>query len=350
MRRLARTLLLVLTPLAAAAEPEAGERMAAWLGTLDAGQRQEALYAFDDDERFDLRLAPFGLEGLPGEELDDTQWRGLMDVLGTVLSPAGLHKVETITSLEREVRLRDRAGWLSWPFQYMRKERRYFLALFGEPGAAATWGLRFDGHHVSLNWTLVPGEPASVTPLFFGSEPREVPPEMERAGLRALPEEEDRARALWNALDAEQQGRAALPLELSTGPFGVGRPMFVGEGERVSPGEPAGLPAAEMTPAQRALLQALLEVYLGNFNAEVAAARRAQIDARPDTIHFAWAGGEHAGEPGYYRLQGPAFLIEFDNTVKAADHVHVVWREPGGDFGRDLLAEHHARAHGADGQ
>ena len=93
------------------------------------------------------------------------------------------------------------------------------------------------------------------------------------------------------------------------------------------------------------MLETLLEVYLASFRAKVAAARRANIEADPDAVHFAWSGGERPGEPGYYRLQGPAFVIEFDNTVEEADHVHVVWRELDGDFGRDLLAEHHAHAH-----
>ena len=67
----------------------------------------------------------------------------------------------------------------------------------------------------------------------------------------------------------------------------------------------------------------------------------AAIDAAGrDAIRFAWAGSLAPGEPGYYRVQGPTFLIEFDNTAEAADHVHAILREFDGDFGRDLLREH----------
>ena len=337
---------LLLLPLAAAADPTT-DAMARWLETLEPGQRDEALaWAFDDEERFDLRLAPFGMEGLAGDDLGDARWRALMEVFGTAFSAQGLAKAETIMSLEREVRLRDASGWLTWPLQFIRRERRYFLAVFGEPVNDAPWGLRFDGHHLSLNWTFVPGAQPSVTPLFFGSEPREVAPEMERAGLRALPDEEDRARDLYLALDETRRARATLAFEPADGPLGVNRPLFVGEGGRWEPGAVEGVPASELTPEQRAKLDALLAVYLANFIGEVEAARRAHVERDPGAVHFAWAGSTEPGEPSYYRLQGPSFLIEFDNTVEAADHVHVVWREADGDYGRDLLAEHHAHAHG----
>jgi len=66
-----------------------------------------------------------------------------------------------------------------------------------------------------------------------------------------------------------------------------------------------------------------------------------------DDVHFAWAGGLERGEPHYYRLHGPRLLIEYDNTQDDVNHVHSVWRDPDGDFGADLLAEHYEHAHGA---
>ena len=63
-------------------------------------------------------------------------------------------------------------------------------------------------------------------------------------------------------------------------------------------------------------------------------------DAGIDKIAFAWAGGVERGEQHYYRVQGPTFLIEYDNTQNNVNHIHSVWREFDGDFGRDLLREH----------
>ena len=80
-----------------------GDAMLRWTATLDEKQRARARYAFDDKERFDLRLAPMGLEGLRIDEMSETQWQLLHTALGQVLSEEGLHKVDTIRSLEREV-------------------------------------------------------------------------------------------------------------------------------------------------------------------------------------------------------------------------------------------------------
>ncbi len=323
------------------------QRAAAWLDGLDEGQRRTARYDFEDDERFDLRLAPILLEGLRRDRLSEEQWTGLLSVLGAVLSPEGLAKVETIMSLEREVRLRDQESLLfGWFGRFVHGEQRYYTAIFGEPGMDSPWGLRFDGHHISLNWTSVPPGALSVTPIFLGAEPREVSAGWEREGLRALAEEEDRARALWNALDTPQQLRASLPLEIASGPAGGSRPLFIGEGERISPADPVGLARDDMTAEQAALLDDLIEVYLGNFSAPIAAGRREAIDAAGrGAVRYAQAGDGTPGEPAYYRVQGPTFLIEYDDTVLEADHLHTVWREFDGDFGRDLLAEHHARHH-----
>ena len=60
-----------------------------------------------------------------------------------------------------------------------------------------------------------------------------------------------------------------------------------------------------------------------------------------DGIRFAWAGGMERGQPHYYRLQGPTFLVEYDNTQDGANHVHTVWRDFDGDFGEDLLRRHY---------
>ena len=62
-------------------------------------------------------------------------------------------------------------------------------------------------------------------------------------------------------------------------------------------------------------------------------------------MHLAWAGSSVPGEPHYYRLQGPRLLVEYDNTQRAVNHAHSVWRDPEGDFGLDVLAEHRAAYH-----
>jgi hypothetical protein len=323
----------------------------AWLASLGPSERRRTLYDFGDAERFDLRLAPLLLEGLRGDRMTDSQWEGVRAILAGGLSDAGLAKVETVMSLEVEVARRDQeAGGLRALLRLIRDPRRYYVALFGPPRSDAPFGLRVDGHHLSLNWTLVPGDRISVTPFFLGSEPRELPFGSVRAGLRALADEEDQARALYRSLEPALRTRATLPLTLADGIMGVNRRLFLGEGPRTRPGPPAGVRRGDLHPAQAEALDALVALYLATFEASIAAERWAAIEAAgKDEIHFAWAGDDRPDHPLYYRIQGPTFLIEFDDTVPEADHVHTIYRDFEGDFGRDLLRDHYARDHAHDG-
>ena len=69
--------------------------------------------------------------------------------------------------------------------------------------------------------------------------------------------------------------------------------------------------------------------------------REKQIRAADKNIYFAWSGGIDQGEPHYYRVQTPSFLIELDDTQDHANHIHSVWRDLNGDFGADLLKFHY---------
>jgi hypothetical protein len=109
----------------------------------------------------------------------------------------------------------------------------------------------------------------------------------------------------------------------------------------IDPLAPAGISASELNPRQREMLMAVVDAYTSQMTADIAALRMAQLrKAGVETIAFAWAGGTARGQKHYYRVQGPTFLIEFDNTQNDGNHVHSVWRDFHGDFGRDLLRDH----------
>lgn len=61
-------------------------------------------------------------------------------------------------------------------------------------------------------------------------------------------------------------------------------------------------------------------------------------------IRFGWAGSQLRSKPYYYRIQGPQFLIELDNS--GGNHSHSVWRGFEGDWGRDVLGDHYRTAVG----
>ena len=94
------------------------------------------------------------------------------------------------------------------------------------------------------------------------------------------------------------------------------------------------------------MLKAVMQEYILRHRAEVVDRDFAQIEkAGLDKIVFAWAGGLEVGEPHYYRIQGPTFLLEYDNTQNNANHAHAVWRNFENDFGDDLLKRHYQAAH-----
>ena len=155
-----------------------------------------------------------------------------------------------------------------------------------------------------------------------------------RKGLRILGAEEDAARTLLQSLDAAQRTKAVIN---ATAPGD----MVTMANVDIKPLSPSGLRADAMTAAQRELLMRLLDVYTGMMASDIAADRLARVrKAGVDKIAFAWAGETERGKKHYYRVQGPTFLIEYDNTQNDGNHVHSVWRDFNGDFGRDLLREH----------
>src|SRR5204863_388249 len=171
-----------------------------------------------------------------------------------------------------------------------------------------------------LHWHFIPTE----------TFPREGP----KKGLRILGPEEDAARALLQSLDASQRTKAILDAKAPNDMLTVAK-------VDISPLSPTGLAAEAMTAAQRDLLMKLIDVYTGYMAPDIAADREARLrKAGVEKIGFAWAGETERGKKHYYRIQGPTFLVEYDNTQNDGNHIHSVWRDFDGDFGRDLLREH----------
>lgn len=347
--------LFLFLPLVAAADAQEGEEarrlgadMGAFIATLDADQRDTALYSWDDDERFDLRLAPLGLEGLRVDAMTDAQWTELEALLGQVLSPEGIATMNTIRSLETEVAEME-GGFFGFLMDRLREVGRYFLVVFGEPSAESTWGFRFDGHHLSMNVTAVAGRPLSATPFFLGAQPREVPAGWAREGLRALGPQEDLAVDLLNALTERERTAAHLPWREGSA---FRRPMSIsGDVDLVLP-PGAGVARSALSEAARADFDALVDALLRPFQPAIAARYRALLrgEAGPVTLQYASFADDPAapvvvGQALYYRIQGGGLSIEFDDTAEAADHIHLVFRHPENDFGRDLLGEHLATGH-----
>jgi len=251
-------------------------------------------------------------------------------ILQAGLSQLGYLTASTI--IELELVLREMGGNPA-----VRDPDLYYFSIFGTPAHAAPWGFRAEGHHLSLNFTLVRDTLIATAPAFFGANPAEVR-RGARRGLRALADEEDIGRELVLSLDERQHADALIS---ATAP----RDIVTGNAARVEPLSPIGIRATQLRPEQAAILVRLLDVYLGRMAEPLAAHRRAALE-RTDfrEVAFAWAGSTRRGDAHYYRIQGPSFLVEYDNTQNGANHIHTVWRDFDGDFGRDLLREHYRTA------
>jgi len=227
----------------------------------------------------------------------------------------------------------------------LRDPNNYAFSIFGTPGEHATWGWRFEGHHLSMTFTIVDAR-AVAGPVFFGTNPATVL-DGPRKGLRVLAVEEDLGRELIKSLTPEQQKTAIYDVQAP-------KEIITGNSRKANPGPPVGLAAGDMTAAQQKLLMTLVENYAYRLRPELADQDLAKIAAAGfKNIHFAWAGSLEPGQPHYYRLHGPTFLVEFDDTQNNANHIHTVWRDSANDFGEDLLREHydhekHEPAHGHD--
>ncbi|HEX7081536.1 MAG TPA: DUF3500 domain-containing protein [Gammaproteobacteria bacterium] len=330
---LACTVLAASAVWAAAFDDIAGEmadRAAQFLAALDGPSREQATFAFTDDERLNWHFTPVERQGLPYQQLARGERRLADRLLATALSREGLDKAFGIMYLDQILFERERRD--------IRDPDRYFVSIFGEPGAHGAWGWRIEGHHLSLNVTLNEGRLVSTSPAFMGSNPaivRDGP----HAGMEVLADEQRLGRELLAMFQGEARERVIFRAESP-------RDIFTSNSRRVDIGSPVGLAVRDMMPEQADALMALIRVYLGRMRQEIADAQLQKImQADVGAIHFAWAGSAQPGQPHYYRIHGPTFLIEYDNTQNDANHIHSVWRDLTNDFGYDVLGEHYTTSH-----
>lgn len=308
----------------------------ALLESLPGYLRHRTNFDLHDEERFKWAFIPdvmFPRNGLPLREMNAEQQKYTRDLLKAGLSQRGYLTASAIIELERVLKL------LEVDNRWRRDPGHYRITTFGEPVADGTWAWRFEGHHLSLHFQIVEGELTVSTPSFFGSNPAHVTEGAQvpaQENQRVLAEREDTARLLVTSLSDEQLKQALLP---DIAP----RDIVTGSKYPIDPLEPAGIPAGQLNEAQKKLFRQLVAVYTSVMADEIAAKRWEKIERDGfESVTFAWAGQLELGGPHYYRVQGPSFLIEYDNVQDDANHIHSVWRDFEGDFGEDLLRQHHA--------
>ncbi len=302
---------------------------------LSQHEKHLACTAFDDPKRVEWNYLPGERLGARLNELDASSRDDLNALLWCTLSANGVKKMCAVRDLE---------AFLSKAQPERYNKDWYEIALFGDPSTAGKWGFRFEGHHLSLNFTSgdAGGQPSIfVTPMFLGAAPFEVP-SASHTGDRPLAQERELAFALLRSLTPEQRAIAVV------GAVAPGEIASNGASAKVDPS--AGIACARLSESQRAALVALIKEYADRLRGEFAQSELARArEAGLDSIHFAWRGSQDESAPHYYSIAGPTLVIEFACTSGSPDHVHTVWRDPQHDFGVNALQEHLKSHHGEAG-
>lgn len=304
-----------------------------FVATLTADQKKQALFDFNDKERFNWHFIPlqdkqtrkYTRKGLPLEEMTADQKKAALALVKAGTSESGNVAVTTIMSLEAI--LLEQEGPKS---AMVRNPGWYFFTIFGTPSKTGKWGWRVEGHHLSMNFTMEGTQVVSSTPCFFGANPAEVKGGPNK-GKRILPQAEDYARELFKSLDEDQKKTAHQGKHF-------GEPGALMKQPNV--GKPVGLAGASMKEGQKKTLFNLIASYTGRMAPEIAAQEMKQVkDGGLDKVYFAFSGSAEGAGKGYtYRVHGPTFLVEFlnvqpDSGKNPANHIHSCWRRISGDFG-----------------
>ncbi|MGF1671065.1 MAG: DUF3500 domain-containing protein [Balneolaceae bacterium] len=264
--------------------------------------------------------------GLRLDSINEDQKKMVFELLRSSLSEKGYDKTRRIIDLENV--LAEIEGNKDF-----RDPDKYFIEFFGNPETDSLWAWSFQGHHLSFHFTILNGH-TSIAPRFMGASPAMIM-EGPRKGEKTLHREEDLGFELLNSLSDEQRKKAIFREHAYYD-------VVITNSIEVGPLRAVGIRYDALNTAQKLILMELINEYLSVMPAEISQKRIENLKQEElSDIMFGWAGATERGIGHYYRVQGASFLIEFDNTQGQANHIHSVWRDFDGDFGRDLIREHY---------
>jgi hypothetical protein len=306
------------------------------LTALDEAGRAKVQFPFDGAQKTNWSNLPspmFQRNGLRLADVTATQRAAVMTLLSVALSRDGYRKVGDIMRGDEVLRTQSsgnggRGGGRGPGGGPAFGENEYYLAFLGTPSTTAPWRLQFGGHHLAINLTLAWSQ-ATMAPSLPAAQPATYT--VEGRTVRPLGNENDKAFALINALDAGQRSQAILNYRVADLVLGPGR-----DGQTI---QPEGVRASALAAPQQQALLDLVREWAGIINDGFAEPRMAQIKTDLPNTYFAWSGPTTNGSAAYFRIQAPALVIEYAPQQGSVDHIHTIYRDPTNDYGAKFITK-----------
>jgi hypothetical protein len=295
------------------------------LAALDDAGRAKLQFPLNGEQKARWSNLPSGVfkrEGVRLGDLTTAQRTALMTLLETAFSASGYRKVTEIMRGDDMLlggggRGGPRGGGRGPAFG----SDEYYLAFVGAPSTSERWMLQFGGHHLAINMTFG-GSRATLAPTLTGAQPATYT--VEGRTIRPLGQENDRAFALIASLSPEQRKQAILPYAVSD--------LVLGPGQDGRTIQPEGLRVSTLSSSQQTTVMEIVREWAGIANEAFATPRLADIRANLPETYFAWSGPTTPGSAAYFRIQGPALVIEYA-PQRDVDHIHTIYRDPTNDYG-----------------
>lgn len=307
-----------------------------FISLLNEAQKTETIFPFDVEERYNFHFVPMKRRGITFNEMNPQQHKLALELLRSCLGEETFQKTREIMQLEIVLKELEKRK----PEDNFRDPGNYHFTIFGNPSSTSIWGWRFEGHHISFNFSFNNKTLVSGTPGFMGSNPAIVL-NGPMAGKQVLKQESDKGFAVINSFTEAQLKKAII----DTSAF---KDILTFDKRKALLGKPEGIRYSELSKQQQTLLMQLIRLYVHRYRPDFAEKMMREIQKEGlDNIWFAWAGytRPEIGKGSYYRVQGPTIVIEYDNTQNNANHVHSVVRDLKNDFGGDLLLDHYKKGH-----
>ncbi|NMM87973.1 hypothetical protein B2J88_27060 [Rhodococcus sp. SRB_17] len=307
-----------------------------FLQTLSAEQREQVLYAYDDETKTtswsNFPVTFVDRAGINISDLTDEQRAAAMKVLEALLSDEGY---DTVTGImggdeylhENSTSTEDSLG-------------QYYIAFYGDPSNTDAWEVQFGGHHLGINATL-DGSADSITfaPTHLGIQPA-VYTDADGNEIQPFDGIYTSAFAFYDSLSDEQKAQLYQGETVAN--------MVCAPGSTCDYPTGTGLSGSDLTDEQKQLLLDVIANWVGLADEETTANALAKIEASLDETYVNWSGATEydmtQGDGIYFQISGPDVYVEFAAqqgsagadvegvTTSGWGHVHTIYRDPGNDY------------------